>query len=119
MKALAGGNLIPELKEAFQWIRSIPAIGSVAVGVISEAELLMDLSYFGMIDVDPDDISIEYRKKRLHILSRICIGCGNCVEQCPNSALRLEDKVARVDHEKCLLCGYCGPVCSEFAIRVV
>jgi aryl-alcohol dehydrogenase-like predicted oxidoreductase len=38
---------------------------------------------------------------------------------CPNNALSLENGKAVVDHKLCILCGYCNPVCPEFAIRLI
>ena len=118
MKVLAGGNLIPELEEAFRWVRAIEEMTSIAVGIVSEEELLMDLCLFGMIDIDLQSISVEKKGKKLLIQKKICKGCGRCVEKCPNNALYLEQKKAVVDHSKCLLCAYCGPACEEFAIRI-
>ena len=46
-----------------------------------------------------------------------CIGCGNCLERCPVSAISLED-IAKVDRNLCLGCGLCASVCSEEAIRL-
>lgn len=57
--------------------------------------------------------------KRLSIVALACEGCGECVEQCENDALSMVDGKAVVDHERCILCGYCAPHCQRLAIRMV
>jgi len=41
------------------------------------------------------------------------------LKACPNHALSLIDGKAVVDKSLCILCGYCNPVCPEFAIRLI
>lgn len=120
MKALAGGHLITELKKAFDFVRNIPELSSIAVGMVKPEELEVNLKIF-----NDEELSVNLLKedlkasKRLHILSNICIGCGTCVNTCPNAALSLVDGKAQVDRSSCILCGYCNPVCPEFALRLV
>jgi uncharacterized protein (DUF362 family)/Pyruvate/2-oxoacid:ferredoxin oxidoreductase delta subunit len=47
-----------------------------------------------------------------------CTGCGDCVEQCPVSALTLCDKNPRVDTDKCISCFCCQEICPEKAITL-
>lgn len=44
-----------------------------------------------------------------------CIGCGECVERCPLTALVLEE-TARVDEARCVGCGVCTVTCPTEAI---
>lgn len=48
-----------------------------------------------------------------------CIGCGICQKVCPSDAIRVEDNLARVDHEKCTGCGACVAKCPVKIIRVL
>jgi aryl-alcohol dehydrogenase-like predicted oxidoreductase len=118
MKALGGGNLIARYAEALRWARDIPGLASLAIGVISVEELLQDLSAFGLA-TGREGTEAVIRNKRLFIFESICQGCGRCIEACHNEALFLKEGKARVDQEKCLLCGYCSPACPMFAIRVI
>lgn len=118
MKALGGGNLLANPGEAIDWARKIPGVSSLAIGVISVEELLQDLGIFGL-KTGRENAEITIKEKRLFVFEKMCKGCGECVEACHNEALFLQDGTARVDHEKCLLCGYCSPTCPMFAIRVV
>lgn len=120
MKALAGGHLITEFKEAFDFVRQIPELSSIAVGMVKREELEINLKVF-----NDEELPLSFTdgnlkdSKSLHILTSICKGCGTCVETCPNAALALVDGKAQVDRDSCILCGYCNPVCPEFALRLV
>ncbi len=47
-----------------------------------------------------------------------CVGCGDCVEECPTSAVALVDgKVAVASPEQCIYCTTCESVCLYQAIR--
>lgn len=45
-----------------------------------------------------------------------CIGCGICVKNCPQGAVRVEEFHAIIDHEKCIGCGVCVEKCPKKAI---
>ncbi|HDP37024.1 MAG TPA: 4Fe-4S dicluster domain-containing protein [Candidatus Atribacteria bacterium] len=119
MKALAGGHLIDQLEESFNFVRNIEGISSVAVGMVNQEELELNLKIFNNEEI-PQELLTQKTKpgKRLFILS-FCKGCGTCVKTCPNNALSLENGKVVVDHSLCILCGYCNPVCPEFAIRLI
>lgn len=119
MKALAGGHLINELKASFDFVRQIEGISSVAVGMITNQELDINIKLFRGEDVPAELLPKKATKDKKLFVSRFCKGCGTCVKTCPNNALSVVEKKAVVDHAKCLLCGYCNPVCPEFALRLV
>ena len=48
-----------------------------------------------------------------------CVGCGQCVKNCPEDAIILDDKKkAVIDREKCVGCGQCVVVCRYGAPTV-
>jgi uncharacterized protein (DUF362 family)/Pyruvate/2-oxoacid:ferredoxin oxidoreductase delta subunit len=47
-----------------------------------------------------------------------CTGCGTCIEQCPVSALSMQDNLPRVDPELCISCFCCQEICPEKAITL-
>jgi len=49
----------------------------------------------------------------------VCINCGACIRTCQQSALKPGEKTPQIDHQLCVLCGYCSPVCPKFAIRII
>ena len=119
MKALAGGHLIDQLEESFNFVRNIKGISSIAVGMVNQKELELNLKIFNDEEIPQELLTQKIKPgKRLLILS-FCKGCGTCVKTCPNNALSLENGKAVVDHKLCILCGYCNPVCPEFAIRLI
>ena len=119
MKALAGGHLIDQLEESFNFVRNIQGISSIAVGMVNQEELELNLKIFNDEDVSQELLTHKIKPgTRLFILS-FCKGCGTCVNTCPNNALSLENGKAVVDHKLCILCGYCNPACPEFAIRLI
>ena len=40
-----------------------------------------------------------------------CIGCGLCQKNCPNEAITVVDKLAKIDYNKCTGCGICKEKC--------
>jgi aryl-alcohol dehydrogenase-like predicted oxidoreductase/NAD-dependent dihydropyrimidine dehydrogenase PreA subunit len=118
MKALGGGNLLSNTERAFSYVRALPGIAAVAVGMVHRDELDMNLRIFNGEPVPEDLAARTVRSKKL-IVQAFCKGCEACVEACPNGAMTVVDGKARNNKEKCILCGYCAPVCPEFAIRLV
>ncbi len=118
MKALAGGHLIDNLVEAFDFVRKIPGIVSVAVGMVNSQELEVNLKIFNNEELPVELLASKKTSKKLFI-SNFCKGCGACVKACPSGALSVQDKRAAVDRTLCILCGYCNPVCSQFALRLI
>ena len=47
-----------------------------------------------------------------------CTGCGTCVEQCPVSALAMEENLPSVTAETCITCFCCQEICPEKAITL-
>lgn len=119
MKALAGGRLIGELEAAINYVRNITDISSVAVGMISEDELELNIKIFNNEEISQELFYQKIKPNKKLFISRFCKGCGTCVEACPSHALSLKNGKAVVDHKLCILCGYCNPVCPEFAIRII
>ena len=48
----------------------------------------------------------------------LCTGCATCVEQCPVSALTMNDDLPEVDPEVCIACFCCQEMCPEKAITL-
>ncbi|MHA1821767.1 MAG: glycyl-radical enzyme activating protein [Promethearchaeota archaeon] len=46
-----------------------------------------------------------------------CIGCGTCVEVCPNKAIRLDTTGVHIDRKICQACGICVDNCPSTALR--
>jgi len=119
MKALAGGHLIDQLEESFNFVRDIKGITSIAVGMVNQEELEINLKIFNDEKIPQELLSQKIKPGKRLFISAFCEGCGTCVKTCPNNALSLKNGKAVVDHKLCILCGYCNPVCPVFAIRLI
>ena len=47
-----------------------------------------------------------------------CVGCGECVEHCAQSAIAMEEEKARIDQKRCVGCGECVQICPSEAIAI-
>jgi len=47
-----------------------------------------------------------------------CTGCGVCVDECPATAIELENEKAHVDEKECTDCGTCVDSCPNSAISI-
>lgn len=121
MKALAGGNGLMDFDRNIQFVRSLKGMTAVAIGMVSEVEVEMNVAVFAGRPVSEADRQrvLQARSQKHLVILKTCRGCGRCVQTCPNSAMRLIDGRATPDPGKCILCGYCAPVCPEFGIRMV
>jgi uncharacterized protein (DUF362 family)/Pyruvate/2-oxoacid:ferredoxin oxidoreductase delta subunit len=48
----------------------------------------------------------------------LCTSCGTCVDQCPVSALSINDHIPEVDPDICITCFCCQEICPEKAITL-
>lgn len=120
MKPLGGGNLLNNVDKAFEFVLGQECLDSIALGMKSMPEVLMNISVFKGEKVSKDILEQVSTIPRKLQIDDYCIGCGSCIERCSAGALTLnEDNKATVDASKCRLCGYCGPVCKEFCIKVI
>jgi len=55
---------------------------------------------------------LSFRKDR-------CIGCGQCVEACPEQAISIVDEKAVTEISKCKLCGRCVDICTACAREII
>ncbi len=118
MKALGGGNLFSTFEKSMRFVLDLPYVHSTAVGMQSVEEVVMNVSFFEGREI-PEDIlkSVKQKGKKLHI-DYWCSACGKCVSRCGQGALSIKHGKACVDTGKCVLCGYCGSVCPQFAIKI-
>ncbi|MCD1294583.1 ferredoxin [Methanocella sp. CWC-04] len=47
-----------------------------------------------------------------------CVGCGTCVDACPEAAIEMEEEFAKVDESLCNECGTCVESCPTEAIKL-
>ena len=47
-----------------------------------------------------------------------CTGCETCVNECPASAISIDEEKAKVDKDMCVDCQTCVDICPSEAIMV-
>lgn len=116
MKPLGGGHLLAHWSSALDYVLVRPEIHSIAVGMKAVREVEHNVAFFeGRRDLPTPELTT----RRLHV-DDWCIGCGACVNACPNGALEIQGgKATVVSRDECVFCGYCGASCPEFAIKVI
>jgi ferredoxin len=45
-----------------------------------------------------------------------CVACGNCIDECPVSAISEGTPIYTIDAEACIDCGACAGACPSDAI---
>lgn len=118
MKPLGGGNLIKEATSAFNFVKDIPYIHSIAIGLQSIEEINANISLLEKGYIDEDLKKDLKNKNRKLIVADYCIGCGKCEARCKQDGIKIIEGRA-IPNEKCILCGYCATVCPEFCIKVI
>ncbi len=119
MKPLGGGNLLADAERAFSFVLANENLHAIAVGMKTQEEVDMNVRLFCGEQVPPGvKARVNAVPRRLHIESW-CTGCGRCADRCTAGALRIVGGKAEVDGDACRLCGYCGPACEEFCIKIV
>lgn len=122
MKVLGGGHLIREARKAINYVKNLPFVHSLALGMASKEELEANLLLMEGKEL-PQSLTLKLggKKRRLKI-EEWCTGCGACIEKCPQGALFLRDgrdsRRAAVDERLCIFCGYCGAACPEFCLKI-
>ena len=51
------------------------------------------------------------------INKELCTGCQTCVDECSVGAISMEEDIAFIKEDECILCGVCHDVCPEDAVR--
>jgi predicted aldo/keto reductase-like oxidoreductase len=120
MKPLGGGYLKDMAEEALLWVKNHEMIDAVALGMVTEEEVDMNIKIFTGQTV-PESLSEKLKKieKSLFVFTTLCIGCGECEKTFEQSAITVVDNKAVVNKGKCILCGYCVPTCPKFALRII
>lgn len=118
MKPLGGGNLLGTYEDSFQFVLDIPYIHSVAIGMQSVEEVTMNICFLeGRKAPSGVAAALAGKPRQLHV-DDWCEGCGKCIERCGQGALSIQNGMAVVKRERCVLCGYCSGACPQFAIKI-
>lgn len=62
---------------------------------------------------------MERVKRFANVNQALCVACGNCVKECPMSAITIFKGSYAVIGDQCAGCGKCGTVCPASVIMLV
>jgi len=119
MKALAGGALFRQAEAALTYVRELPGVKALAIGMGSIADIEANVSFFATGAFPPSYVVDKERGERRLLIEPWCEGCGDCVPHCRSGCLEVRGDKVVVDHSRCVLCGYCVPHCQGFYMKVI
>jgi heterodisulfide reductase subunit A len=77
---------------------------SDALGAAAKASLFLKSDY---ITTSPE---------KAYILTKLCDGCGVCIQTCPSNAITMQEGKAAINPFMCTGCGACVPICPKESI---
>jgi len=84
--------------------------GVVAAGKISKLLTNFPLAWFRNM--------LYARRPYPSIDSKLCTGCGACVENCPLQIISFNSSIPDIDQYECIRCYCCQELCAEGAIKL-
>jgi uncharacterized protein (DUF362 family)/Pyruvate/2-oxoacid:ferredoxin oxidoreductase delta subunit len=94
------------------------------IGLIGELKQLLDFKLpplGGEANFDNEAIQRAVHSRtilRPQADPELCTGCGTCIDQCPVSALFMNDRLPQVDADTCITCFCCQEICPEKAMTL-
>ena len=108
----------------FDAINIVNTIAVVSAEKCVACGLCVPICPKALLEIVPDDakVRVECHSTDRGALVRAncsagCVGCKLCQRACAFDAIRVENNLARVDYEKCTLCGVCVEKCPTKVIK--
>ena len=120
MKPFGGGRFSMNFQRAFAYVQQFPYKHAIAVGMKNRAKVDVNCALIENT-FHPDMIpSLRLQEKKLFYRRALCAGCLTCVDACPSKLIQASDDGGiTIDHDQCLLCGYCLSKCPHLALRLL
>jgi len=108
---------------AFDAIKIVNGIAIIDAEKCTACLACIDVCPNKLIDLAPyeKDIRVacaskDFGKAVKAVCTVGCIGCKLCAKACPTEAIAIEDNLARINYDKCTLCGVCVDKCPAKVI---
>lgn len=59
-----------------------------------------------------------FMEPRPVIIKKKCVGCGECARACPQKAITVKNRVARINKRNCIKCYCCQELCKIQAVKI-
>ncbi|MBQ9115589.1 MAG: DUF362 domain-containing protein [Clostridia bacterium] len=113
------GNRCPMLEEARR--RGYLPQNPENYRVIGDSVESVRLTDFIFPDTDKKGILQRlpaFLSPRPVIIKNKCVGCGECARACPQKAITVKNRLARIDKKNCIKCYCCQELCKIQAVRI-
>ncbi|MBQ9115424.1 MAG: DUF362 domain-containing protein [Clostridia bacterium] len=60
----------------------------------------------------------RFLEPRPVIMKKKCVGCGECARACPQKAITVKNRVAKIDARACIKCYCCQELCKIQAVKI-
>lgn len=117
MKAIAGGALMHQAREALEWAFAQENLDAVAIGFKDQAELVTNIGWYDGKDL-PEAAQVKLLDRNIAFdKDPVCHSCGKCIAKCSSQALYFdEEQLVAWQKDKCIYCGYCIAACPWFCL---
>lgn len=120
-------ELLEELLDFSKWIKLVPIAQKRKLEKISVTEFKQkewfNNGLFGDLVEDNGDLyqlaqSGNARLRTPEWKQELCVGCNLCLNNCPQKAIKEENKIYSFEDNKCIGCGICSAVCPKNAWKI-
>ncbi len=120
MKPFGGGRLSFDFLKAFYYVKNYPYKHSIAVGMKTKEEVKVNVALMEGTFTDEMTPMLRLKEKKLFYKKELCAECYSCMDACSSKLIQVGPEGGIViDHESCILCGYCLYRCPHLALRLL
>ncbi len=120
MKPFGGGRFSFSFQKAFSYVRDFPFRHSIAIGMKNTEEIIVNIALLENTFIPGMEDMLHLSEKKLFYRKTLCAQCYQCVQACRFGVIHQnKDGGIVIDHDRCVLCGYCLSQCPHLALRLL